>query len=265
VTRMATSSTMTPTDRPSARARRRPVVPPQHGAWAYLALPLLLGLTIAGWTWLGVLFALTWIAAYPVSYYGARALVVRVRRGSWSRIAVRERDSALPWAVGCGAGALVLAVARHWLVPVGLGLAVLWFAGVRLALAGRERGFANDLLLLGQALIALPLVWLVSDGAPVSGDIWFATAVCAAYFVGSVIHVKSLIRESDDPRWHRADLGYHIGALATALLSPWLLRASVPALVRSVLLRPTAQPAVIGMVEMLISVLVIIATLAALR
>lgn len=247
------------------RRRFRLAIPPQHGAWAYLALPLLLGLTLSGWTWLGTVFAVTWVLAYPASYYLGRAFAVRLRRGSWSRIAIRERASAVPWAATAAVGAVVLLVARPWLAGLGLVLAVLWLVGVRLVLAGRERGFGNDLLLIGQALLALPLSWAITKdqltGIPAS--IWWGTGICAIYFVGSVIHVKSLIREAGDRRWRTANVGFHVAALALGLLSAWLLVPFAAALARSVALRPGTRPGVIGAVETVVSVLVLVATLLA--
>ena len=79
----------------------------------------------------------------------------------------------------------------------------------------------------------------------------------------SVIHVKSLIRESDDRRWHVANIGYHVVALAWGLYSPWLLLPFGVALVRAVVLRPGMAAARIGAVEAVVSVLVVVATLLA--
>ena len=239
-------------------------IPPQHGAWAFLALPLVLGLIIGGGTWPGALFAVTWVLAYPASYYLGRALTTRIRRGTWSRIARREWNAAVPWLAAAGTGALVLAVRQPWLAIVAVVLGVLWWISIRLALAGRERGFGNDLLLVAQAVVALPLMWVISTGSwPIPASIWWAAAICATYFVGSVIHVKSLIREADDRRWHHADVGFHVITLVWGLLSPWLLIPFGVALVRSAVMRPGLRPGVIGAVEIVVSLLVLAATLLA--
>ena len=234
-------------NRPSGERRRRLAIPPQHGAWAYLTVPLVLGLALAGLTWIGVLFSVTWVLAYPASYYLGRALVVRWRRGSWSRIARRELRDSIPWIVLAAAGAAVLVATRPWLVLVGVVLALAWGLGMVLAHAGRERGFGNDLLLIAQSLVALPLLWWVTvDAAPTTAgppsSIWWATCIVGVFFVGSVIHVKSLIREADDRRWHLADIGYHVAALALGVVSPWLLLPFGVALARAILLTPTASP-----------------------
>lgn len=246
------------------RQVRRLQIPPQHGAWAFLAVPLILGLAISGVTWPGVIFAVTWVLAYPASYYLGRAFAVRTRRGEWSRIARRERSAAAPWAVAAGCGALVLAVRQPVLLIVGGALALVWWVSVRLAVAGRERGFGNDLLLVAQSLVALPLLWFVTTGSwSVPPSVWLAVGVCATYFVGSVIHVKSLIRESGDRRWHIADVVFHVLALAWAAVALVLLVPFGLALGRAVVMRPGLRPGVIGAVEIVVSVAVVAAVLVA--
>lgn len=245
-------------------ASLRVQIPPQHGAWAFLAVPLILGLAISGVTWPGVVFAVTWVLAYPASYYLGRALAVRARRGGWSRIARRERSAAIPWMAAAGCGAVVLAVREPVLVVVGGGLALVWWVSVQLAVAGRERGFGNDLLLVGQSLVALPLLWFVTTGDPaVPASVWLAAGVCATYFVGSVIHVKSLIRESDDRRWHVADVGFHVLALAWGAVALVMLIPFGLALGRAVVMRPGLRPGVIGAVEIVVSAAVVAAVLIA--
>lgn len=256
------SSPRTAAARP-ARGRQL-AVPPQHGAWAFLALPLILGLALSSLTWAGVCFAVTWVLAYPASYYLGRALTIRIRRGQWSRLARRELGYAVPWAVGAGIGALVLVVRQPVLLLVGVLLAALWAVSVWLATVGRERGFGNDLLLVGQAVVALPLLWVITTGSwQIPADVWLAAAVCATYFVGSVIHVKSLIRESDDIRWRRANIAFHLAALAWGLAAPILLLPFAAALARSIAMRPGLRPGVIGVVEIVISLLVLTAVLLA--
>ena len=53
-------------------------VPPQHGAWAFLGLPLALGFVVAPWTPLLLVLGVAWVVAYPWSY--AALSLVRARR-----------------------------------------------------------------------------------------------------------------------------------------------------------------------------------------
>ena len=246
-------------------SRRRLAVPQQHGAWAFLAVPLLVGFVVVGWTWLGLLFAVAWVLAYPASYYLGRAVVVRWRRGQWTRLARRELNDAVPWVLAAAVSALALVLLRPWLAWVGVALALAWAVSVWLTRTGHERGASNDLLLVAQASLAVPIMWGIVNDSPALGlgvegsaAAWWAALVCLLFFTGSVLHVKSLIREADDRRWAVASRVYALACLATAWLSPWLLLPFGAAAVRAFAVPPGAKPAVIGAVETVVSVLVVI-------
>jgi len=53
-------------------------LPPQHGAWAFLALPLALGAVLAPASPLLLVLTVAWVAAYPLSY--AALGLARARR-----------------------------------------------------------------------------------------------------------------------------------------------------------------------------------------
>ena len=94
---------------------------------------------------------------------------------------------------------------------------------------------------------------------------WQAAGICLVFFTGSVLHVKSLIRGAGDRRWAIASRVFHILALGLGLLSAWLLVPFGAAAVRSFVVPQGTRPAVVGAVETVISVLVVVATVAALR
>ncbi len=250
-----------PADSPSraARARKAPrlQVPAQHGAWAFLLVPLLLGFMVVGWSLPGGLFAAAWVLAYPASYYLGRAVVIRWRRGTWSRLAKRELGAAAPWIVAAAVPAMVLVVLRPWLLVVGLLLAGLWVVSLWLTRTGHERGVGNDLLLVGQASLAVPLLAAVTTGTAPSTTAWAAAGVCLTFFTGSVLHVKSLIREADDRRWAIGSRAFHVAALGLAAMSPWLLVPFGAAAVRAFAVPAGSRPAVIGAVEIAVSALVV--------
>lgn len=242
-------------------------VPSQHGAWAFLIVPLVLGAVLGAGTWAGAVFAVGWIAAYPASYFGGRALIYRIRRGEWSRKARTELRAAAPWAVAAAAAAVVLMLLQPLLLLAGVGIAGVWAVSLVLTWQGRERGILNDLLMVLLAASAPWLMWFSGAGTPVQAvpsGIVLACEVTALYFTGSVIHVKSLIREADDRRWHVASIGYHLVVLPVAfLLGPWLLLPFGFALVRTIVMRPPLRPAVIGAVEIVASVLIVVGTVLA--
>jgi hypothetical protein len=259
-----------PGARRSGRVRRWvPVLPPQHGAWAFLVVPVLVGFAVAGATAPGWLLLAAWVCAYPVGYYGGRALSARVRRGSWTRVARRELGRAVPWMVLTGLLGLPLLLTRPWLLLAGAALALLWALGLLVAARRGERSMANDLLLVAQAVAAVPLtVAVVAGPGALSGalarDTATATVLVSVYLAGSVLHVKSLIREAGSPAFRRLNLGWHVGAaVLAAAVTPWWLLGFGPALLRAVVLRPGLRPAVIGGIEAIVSVLMVVAALLA--
>jgi hypothetical protein len=258
--------------KPGTRAERpwRPSIPPQHGAWAFLIVPVLCGFAVAGASPAGWLFLVAWVCAYPVGYYLGRALTARARRGSWSRLARRERARAIPWAVITAALGLPLALTRPWLLAAAAFLGVLWGFGLVIAARRGERSMANDLMLVAQATVALPLtVAVVTGPSALTGDLagatLQATLIIAAYLAGSVLHVKSLLREAGNARFHRVNVAWHAAlAVGAGLASLWWLVGFIPALARTILVRPAMRPGVIGGVEAVVAVLVVAAAFLAL-
>lgn len=233
-------------------------------------MPVLSGFAVAGASPAGWVLGLAWVCAYPVGYFGGRALTARVRRGTWSRLARRELGRAAPWAVATAVLGIPLAVTRPWLVGAVAVLAVLWLIGLRVAAELGERSLINDLLLVGQAVVAVPLTVGVVAGLPaLTGSLAGATATCtavvASYLAGSVLHVKSLLRGAANRGYRVASLAWHgVALIGTALLSSWWLVAFLPAFARAVVLRPGLRPAVIGGIEAAVAVLFTFAAFGAL-
>ena len=251
---------------PARRAARRPpMLPPQHGAWAFLALPIVLACTVVsptGWT---AVLAVAWFAAYPASYAGARLL--------HDRRPERFRLPFLLW-VACAAVPAVLLLFRFsWLLWVGAVLVGLVAVNARYARRNDERALINDLVVVTECALLVPVTWGVSTGAttvptPASlpAQIGVLTAVCWLVLVGSTLHVKSLIRERRDPRYARASRGVALAsvgvsvALATRWGLPegwWLVPPFIALAVRAFVVgRRPSRPAVIGLVELAMLVLV---------
>lgn len=244
--------------------------PPQHGAWAFLIVPLILAALLGSATWIGLVFAITWVAAYPVSYFGGRGLLMRIRRGNFTTKTKNEFRAAIPWTIITAVGAIILIAARPWIVVPGIVVAAIWSVSLWLTWIGRERGITNDLLLTVLASIAAPFMWAVANDRPSLGGIpdalWLTAVVCLLFFVGSVFHIKSLIREADDRRWHWASVVFHVVALVIAVaISWWLAIPFVAALTRANMIKPRLKPGQLGAVESVVSVLLVVFTFIALH
>jgi len=236
-------------------------VPPQHGAWAFLALPLVLGAVLAPWTPLLVVLAVVWVAAYPLSY--AAFGLVRAKRPR------RFRAPFLMWSAVVLPTAVVLLVGRPWLVWVGLGYAVLFAVNLRYARNNDERALANDVVFVVECAAMVAVTWAVGAGsrswAPpgldaVPTQVWVLVAVCALVLLGSTLHVKSLIRERRDPRFARASRVLAVASVPVSVAlgawwgwpsGAWLIAPFVVLAVRAFLVpRRPLRPGAIGMIEL---------------
>lgn len=236
-------------------------VPPQHGAWAFLALPLVLGGVLAPWSPLLVVLAVAWMAVYPLSY--AAFGLVRAKRPQ------RFRAPFLVWSAVVLPAAAVLLAWRPWLVWVGLGYAVLFAINVRYARRNDERALVNDLVFVAECAAMVAVTWAVGAGtrswAPprpeaVPPQVWVLVAVCALVLMGSTLHVKSLIRERRDPRFARASRVLAIASLPAAVAlaawwgwpsGAWLIAPFVALAVRAFAVpRRALRPGAIGLIEL---------------
>jgi hypothetical protein len=146
--------------------------------------------------------------------------------------------------------------------------AVLWYApayaaliAVNLVYARRraERALVNDLASVAQSCLMV-LVAATVAGVPVVPMLPVAAAV-AAYFTGTVLYVKTMIRERDSAPYYWASVGFHAAALALAAWVSWpLLGVFVLLLVRAAVNpRLGLTPKQVGLTEIAASVLVLMA------
>lgn len=193
-------------------ARRSGWLPRQHGAWAIVAVPSLVGMVLAaaagefGW-WQPAIF-LTWVLGY-FAFNACSGLVKAParRRSSWYPAAVSYSLAALAAGLlsGVGAGWSLLGWLAGFLPLAGIGLG--------LARRRRERSLAGGLLtvLAGCAMVLVmrfPDPWSLA-AAP---DRWLGvtlTLLLFGYFGGSVFYVKTMIRERGSRGWLVASLLWH--------------------------------------------------------
>ncbi len=264
MTAMSTTNTSTP-----PRRRSPGWVPNQHGAWAMLASPLLIGVLAARPTWTHMALAGFWFAGYFAFF----------ATGLWLKSARKPRY--LPpvrayAALTTGLGLAVLALEPHLIrwaplfaVPLGVGL---WSSATR-----HERSLLSGLATtVGSALMT---VAAYDAGAGTDWRrAWLLAAVQAAYFAGTVFYVKSMIRERGDAAFLRLSIGYHAAVAALALagtawlglagagLSWWVVGVFVALAARAALvprLTPAPTPKQIGLGEVAATVAVAVSSLLA--
>lgn len=236
---------------PAPRRTLRRYLPPQHGAWAMLLLPWLAGVLIAGFRWPQVPLLVAWLTGYLFSYY--LLLAVKTRRPG--------RVRAQLWLYGpptvlLGALVVILRPQVLWYAP-----AYALLLAVNLGYAARrdERALLNDLASVVQSCLMVFVVATVAGVPP--PELLVAFVALAAYFTGTVLHVKTMIRERGNPRYRWASIIYH-GLVAAGMI--WV---SVPVavvfgalLVRAwVLPGRRVTPLRLGMLEIVASTLILLA------
>lgn len=215
-----------------------------------LLVPFGLGLTVAGLDPVQLPLLVAWVLGYLATWACGRWAV--------SRFSPRYRRPALAYAAAVVPPAAICVVAHPQLLAFAPAFAplvavLLWSAWRR-----RERSLLNDVVAVVQSCLMV-LVASVAAGAGLL-DGWRQLIVALLYFLGTIPHVKGMIRERDDPRWYRASVAWHAGALIVAgaldlVLAPLFLVL----LGRAVVLpRRGASVLRIGLVEVAMSVLLLV-------
>ncbi len=230
----------------------RRFVPPQHGAWAMLLLPLLVGMWAVGAHPLHAALGVAWLSGYALSYYLLQAVKSRRPSRYRAQIALYAAVTVPPAAVVLLARPAVL-----WYAPA---FALLLAVNAGYAYRRRERALVNDLASVAQSCLMVPLAASVA-GVPAT-EVVAPLAAVALYLVGTVLYVKTMIRERDNPAYLVASRAYHVAAVpAAAWLSPVLGLAFGLLLARAWLLPGRGlAPKVVGLVEMALSVVIFVTT-----
>jgi len=217
----------------SARRRvgaRHVWLPRQHGAWAMLLVPLLLGVAASRPNAWQLVLAGAAITGYLTS----------ATLQAWSR-ARRPPEYRSP-IVAYGAafavlGALLVAAFPRLLLSlvVVVPTALVVFQGARPA-TGRD--LANSFAQVAQALVLVPAAAYVSGEVDVERVVVY-TAVAAAYLVGTVLVVRSVIRERGNDTFVALSVSFHLVVTALAI---WLLPGGYALLAAGLTARAIALP-----------------------
>jgi hypothetical protein len=250
---------------PRRPAGHRLWVPRQHGAWAMLLLPVLLGvaasrpdvwqLAVGGAALAGYLFSATlqvWFRARrppayraPIAVYGATFAVL-----------------------GLLLAAAFPALLATLVVVVPTSLIV--FRGAQ---PGTRRDLANSLAQVAQALVLVPAAAFVSGEFDVSRVLAY-TLVAAGYLVGTVLVVRSVLRERGNEAFAALSAGFHVALVvlaalalpaAYAVLALWLAgrAAALPVIQRRLAPGPRPlRPVQVGIVEIVSSIAVVVVAFA---
>jgi hypothetical protein len=205
-------------------------LPKEHGAWAMLYIPFVLGLLVAGsfgWPVLLLLLATTAL------FISRESLLVWWRARQRGRSAEKEVRLLLGYvALGLLSGLPLLLVWQlYWLIPLGLVGVLLLIVNGRQGAQMEERALGNELLAIGGLTLTAPAAYYAASGAWNETALWL-WLLSALYFASSVFYIKLRVyrlnprKQAEQQRAWRSCALYHSFLLA-ALLALWLT-ASLP-------------------------------------
>jgi hypothetical protein len=242
----------------TARRRRRGPgwVPNQHGAWGMLAGPFLVGVVAAEPRWVHLPLLGLWFVGYFAFF----------ATGLWLKSGRRARYLPPVRAYGLATvplGIVVLAMRPDLVVWAPL-FAPLLLAGLWFAARRQDRSLPSGLATILAACLMTMVAYDAGDGTDWSYA-WVLTAVLAAYFVGTLLYVKTMIRERDSPAYYRLSVGYHLlAAAALATVSWWLAALFALLAVRAAVLPGRRlSPKHVGVGEILANAAVVVVALLA--
>jgi AcrR family transcriptional regulator len=231
-----------------------------------LLLPLAVGVWLSGPVVVHLPLGLFWLLGYFAFYAAGRWLRSRRRRRELTPLLVYGAAAVPP-------GVVTVVLAPHlvrW-VPAFLPLlaASLWLTARR-----QERSLANDVVTVVAAGLMAPVAYDAGGGDDWA-ILWVAAGMLTGYFLGTVLYVKTMIRERGRAGYVRASVGYHVALAATAgwlaatgwqswaSVAVWLLLAGRAALGPALNRRRERpmRPVVVGVGEILASLVVTIVVL----
>ncbi|OWA37467.1 hypothetical protein B9G55_05275 [Saccharibacillus sp. O16] len=190
-------------------------IPNQHGAWAMLLMPFLLGMSAAGAVLVHIPLFLCWLVMYLFSFPVLQ----------WIKTGKKERylKPSLLYGLMLVPLAATVALSEPKLIGYGALLLILFAIPARYAKAKNERALLNDIVaILLFCSFIYPVVYV---GAGSEAD-WTQTTqlflLIGLYFIGTALYVKTVIREKKNPRYYQASITYHV------LLIPFAVWLSLP-------------------------------------
>jgi hypothetical protein len=216
-----------------------------------LLLPWLAGVLTTGFRWPHLPLLVAWLTGYLLSYY--LLLAVKTRRPG--RIRPHMLVYGIPTLL---LGGLVLAVRPGllWYAPA---YALLLAVNAGYAANRNERALLNDLASVVQSCLMVFVCATVADVPPAAVVAVFA--VLLAYFTGTILYVKTMIRERASAGYRRASVVFHLLAAAAMLwLDPVIGVVFVLLLARAwALPGRRLTPVRVGVLEIVASLLVLLA------
>ncbi|WNS40693.1 YwiC-like family protein [Paenibacillus sp. MMS20-IR301] len=229
-------------------------IPNQHGAWAMLVLPFLLGVAASRGQFIHIPLFVCWLLIYLFSF----PLLQGVKTRKFSRYAGPLKLYGLlliPFIV-------YLVIAEPALLWFVLPLVPLFAVNLYYAKTKNERALFNDIsAILAFCLILYPVFYVGQGESWRTATELFLLAVL--YFTGTALYVKTVIRERNNIRFYYASVLYHllVAAAGLFLFPPLLVPLLILAARAAILPRTGISAKRTGMIEIGFSIMLYVSVL----
>jgi hypothetical protein len=233
-----------------------------------LVLPVVVGALRAGPTWRHLLLGVAWLAAYLAFF--ATGLWLRSGRKAryWPPVRAYSLVTA---ALGLG-----LVASRPALVTWGVVYAPLLAVSLWHSIRRADRSLVNDAVTMVAASVTVAVAAGLGSGAPdawtwlpgaTDGATWAVAGLVLAYFFGTALYVKTMIRDRGDRRRYVESVGYHTLICVPAFgWHPWASTLFLALAVRAAVVPRRwrhATPRTVGLGEVVASVALTLVLVAA--
>ncbi|WEK56010.1 MAG: YwiC-like family protein [Candidatus Cohnella colombiensis] len=241
------------------KQQRTIVIPHEHGGWAMVSVPFLLGMMAGSPNYMHALLFVAWLCLYLSSYPFLQA----VKRSA-------NRSYYIQWGIGYGIVGLICLIPSLLYSPelffFGIPLVLLLLVNIWHAKAKSERAIVNDLCAIMIFAIGGAAAYILGDGTW-DHKMGMIVLFSFIYFTGTALFVKSVFREKNNVRWHGYSRIYHIVMLIVPFVAgyPLMALAYAFAIVRALLLAgKSIRPMKVGIIEIVGVVLFLIFSVVAL-
>lgn len=200
--------------RPSRRARHSGWVPTYHGAWSMITIPPLVGIIEGGWRWVHLPFLTTWWLGYFCFFAASLWLRSHGKRRYLRPVVVYGAASACFGIVTALSEPEILRWVPVFLPLVGLAAGAAWLR--------KDRSVWAGFVTVAAACLTLPVTWDIAtagtSGYATTPLVWLHTLLLFGYFAGTVLYVKTNIRERGSVRYLTASVAWHIVWLVLVII-----------------------------------------------
>ncbi|MGM7680828.1 YwiC-like family protein [Cytobacillus sp. Hm23] len=204
----------------------KPLIPKQHGAWAMLLIPFLVGI-FAGQPSM-IHFPL--FGGWLLLYLGTYPLLMFLKG--------KRREFYLKWTFIYMFPALICLVItliiNYKLFYFGIVMLPFFVVNVYFAKKNQERALLNDM----SAITSFSIGGVASYYGGTGSIDFVAIGILLLsmfFFIGSTFYVKTMIREKKNSTYRWISWGYHLGIIVILFVSgyPWFIIAYIPSVVRA--------------------------------